>query len=282
MSAPIAARPVAAIVGGTRGIGLAMGREWLKRHRYQSPKLFLLGRRVKDNSAISEMKTEFDDCHIDPVYVDLIDESSIARAAKEVSFQATSGVDYLFHTAGVLHNFDTAGKQKPNYPVLPERSLRGLTFEGMQQTFLLNAIAPALVMKEFSALLKLASRNGYRTQEEQKPPVAVALSARVGSISDNGKGGWTSYRASKAALNMVMMNCHHEFSMGGKQKAIFMSLHPGTVDTGLSKPFQAAAKRQYNIFTPEESARMLVGLCEESDASWSGNFFDYSGKKILW
>ena len=64
MSAPIAARPVAAIVGGTRGIGLAMGREWLKRHRYQSPKLFLLGRRVKDNSAISEMKTEFDDFYL--------------------------------------------------------------------------------------------------------------------------------------------------------------------------------------------------------------------------
>ena len=81
---------------------------------------------------------------------------------------------------------------------------------------------------------------------------------------------------------MILQNAHCEFGMGGKQKIIFLALHPGTVDTGLSKPFQEMARKQYEIFTPEHSASMLVDLCEKCDVSFSGGFYAYDGTQIPW
>jgi len=278
--------PVAVVVGGTKGIGLAMGRKWLmnqiSRHVVQ-PRLFLMGRSVDldRNEELSTFKNEFQDYEINPVYVDLTQPESIISAVKSVSLE-TESLDYVFHTSGMLHNIDAAGKQIDDKPVLPERSFKGISLDGMLQTFTLNAFAPALIIKEFSTLLKKSHRNSFRALELNKPPVFAALSARVGSISDNKKGGWTSYRASKAALNMILLNAHWEFSMGGKQKVIVMALHPGTVNTSLSKPFQSIAKKQYTIFTPEHCASKLVDLCESCSVEHSGGFFAYDGENIPW
>ena len=281
--------PVCVIVGGTKGIGLAMGREWIKRHTASVgtgvPKLYLLGRNVdlSSNSALDKfIKAEgaSGKSIIKPVYINLLEPDSIEATCQSVC-EDTDTVDYLFHTAGMLHNIDTrTGKQLPNTPKLPERSLRGLSHDGMLQTLQLNTIAPALVIKGFSEALKKSHRNGYRSVKKNLPPVVAALSARVGSISDNGKGGWTSYRASKAALNMILKNAHIEYSMGPQQKVAVISLHPGTVDTDLSMPFRQFAEKQYEIFSPEKSASMLVDLCEKCDATYSGNFFAYDGSKI--
>ena len=152
----------------------------------------------------------------------------------------------------------------------------------MIQTFTINTFAPALVIKEFSPLIKKTWNKCYRYKHQNKPPVLAAISARVGSIGDNKKGGWTSYRASKAALNMILQNAHCEFGIGGKQKITVLALHPGTVDTGLSQPFQEMAKKQYTIFTPEKSAELLVNLCENCDSTFSGGFYAYDGRQIPW
>merc|ERR1719510_481187 len=157
-----------------------------------------------------------------------------------------------------------------------------MTTEGMRETFEINTFAPALIIKEFSTLLKKSTNKCYRSKHFQQPPVFAAISARVGSIEDNKKGGWTSYRASKAALNMILQNAHCEFGMGGKRKIIILSLHSGTVDTGLSLPFQEMAKKQYTIFTPEYSAKLLVNLCEECTTSDSGKFYAYDKSQIPW
>merc|ERR1719510_297414 len=157
-----------------------------------------------------------------------------------------------------------------------------MTTEGMRETFEINTFAPALIIKEFSTLLKKSTNKCYRSKHFQQPPVFAAISARVGSIKDNKKGGWTSYRASKAALNMILQNAHCEFGMGGKQKIIILSLHPGTVDTGLSLPFQEMAKKQYTIFSPEECAALLVNFSENCDTTFSGGFYAYDGKRIPW
>jgi len=278
--------PVAVVVGGTKGIGLAMGRRWLSNqvaHGIGTPPLFLMGRSVDPsrNEDLWRLKEEFHDYDIHPVYVDLTQPESISSAVNSIS-KKTNSLDYVFHASGMLHNVDASGKQMDGKPVLPERSFRGMSLEGMVQTFTLNTFAPALIIKEFSNLLKKSNMNSFRAMELKKPPVFAALSARVGSISDNQKGGWTSYRASKAALNMVLLNAHWEFSMGGKQKVIVMALHPGTVDTNLSKPFQTIAKKQNTIFTPEHSASMLVDFCESSDVEHSGRFFAYDGQSIPW
>jgi|MDTB01.2.fsa_nt_gb NAD(P)-dependent dehydrogenase (short-subunit alcohol dehydrogenase family) len=284
ISSAASPRPAAAIVGGTKGIGLALGREWLNKYREHNPKLFLLGRTIENNSEIDQLMSEFDGGAGDtvtPVHVDLTSSESIGHAVKKIATE-TPHIDFLFHTAGHLHNIDPeTGKQIDSMPVLPERSMRALEMEGMIQAFTLNTFAPALVIKHFAPLLKRGSRKGYRITEEQGPPVVAALSARVGSLRDNRKGGWTSYRASKAALNMVLLNAHHEFGMG-KQKIIVLSIHPGTVDTNLSKPFQAIAEKQYTIFSPEYSAKKVLNVSLKSTIEDSGNFFAWDGEKIPW
>lgn len=129
---------------------------------------------------------------------------------------------------GTLHSEDRFG---------PEKSWRSLDGPTIAHLFAVNAIGPALIAKHFLPLL-----------DHDERAVFAALSARVGSIADNGLGGWHIYRASKAALNMLMLN----FAIELKQRnprVIVTSLHPGTVDTALSKPFQrtvAAAE----LFTP--------------------------------
>ena len=280
------AHPVSVIVGGTRGLGLAMSHKWLENHRrYKNitPRLFVLGRNVdpSENKPLQALIQEHDNCDIQSVHVDLARPESIESAAKLISSQ-TDTLDYVFSTAGMLHNFNLSGQQTEGKPQLPERSFKEISLDGMRQTFELNTFAHALVIKEFSNLLKRSSKKCFRSKELNQPPVFAALSARVGSISDNRKGGWTSYRASKAALNMILLNAHWEFGMGGRQKVIIMALHPGTVDTNLSKPFQDMAKKQYEIFTPEHSASMLVNLCINSDVSFSGGFYAYDGERIPW
>jgi len=281
------ATPVALIVGGTRGIGLAMGRKWLMnqlQRQISAPRLFLMGRStdINTNNGLRDLIAEFQgECEIHSVYADLTQPQTISDAASEIS-KNTDTLDYVFHTSGMLHNVDSSGKQIEDKPVLPERSFKDITLGGMLQTFTLNTFAPALVIKEFSPLLITGQKNCYRVSQMNKPPVFAALSARVGSISDNQKGGWTSYRASKAALNMVLLNAHWQFNMGKNIKLTVLALHPGTVDTNLSKPFQNVAKKYYTIFTPEHSASCLVDFCESCDATHSGGFYDYSGEKIPW
>lgn len=220
-------------------------------------------------------------CRVQPVYADLTLPDTITNAAKYIG-QETKTLDYIFHSSGVLHNQDESGKPVPGKPVLPEKAFRDVSMEGMLQTFTLNTFGPALVIKEFTPLLKKSLRNGYRMKELGKPPVFAALSAGAASLEGNKRGGWTSYRASKAALNMLLLNAHLEFSMGGQQKVIVLSLHPGTVDTPLSKPFHLAASKFYDIFTPDQAAQLLVDFCESAGAEHSGGFYDFNGDKIPW
>ncbi|HZV85720.1 MAG TPA: SDR family NAD(P)-dependent oxidoreductase, partial [Brevundimonas sp.] len=160
--------------------------------------------------------------------LDLEDEASIAAAAAWVGEGPAPGL--VLVATGVLHA-----------PFEPERSYRGLSADHMLRDYRINAVGPALVAKHF---LPLAPRD--------RRFVFAALSARVGSISDNRLGGWHSYRASKAALNMVLRNLAVEVARTHPQ-AVIAGLHPGTVDTGLSAPFQRGVALE-KLFTPATSA----------------------------
>ena len=70
-----------------------------------------------------------------------------------------------------------------------------------------------------------------------RPSVIANMSARVGSITDNRLGGWYSYRASKTALNQLTKTMAIECTRR-KMNVSCIMLHPGTVDTDLSAPFQ--------------------------------------------
>ena len=188
-----------------------------------------------------------------PLAFDLGDEAGIAAAA-----QTMGPLDLAIVASGAL----TLPDGTP-----PERSWRGIDPVAMAEAFRLNAIGPALVAKH---VLPRFSRDA-RT-------VFAVISARVGSIADNRLGGWHSYRASKAALNMLVRNFAIELSRT-HPLAICVALHPGTVATGLSAPFRRnVAPGQ--LVAPEVSARHLLEVIDGLDASDSGGFFGWDGRPI--
>ena len=187
--------------------------------------------------------------------IDYGDEASIAAAA-DLAAQARP-LDLVLVATGMLHSGNT----------LPEKSLRDLSTDKFARIFAANTITPALIAKHFLPKLN-----------RERPAVFAAISARVGSISDNQLGGWYAYRASKAALNMIIKNAAIEMSRRNT-KAIVVGLHPGTVDSPLSKPFQtnvAAGK----LFTPEYSAQKLVQVLESLTPAHSGQCLAWDGEVI--
>lgn len=167
-------------------------------------------------------------------------------------------MDLVICALGVLHG-DTFG---------PEKSRRDLSLETMQHVFHVNTFLPALIAKQMLPKMK-----------KERKSVFAALSARVGSISDNRLGGWYSYRASKAALNMMIKTMAIEHGRKYKNSAV-IGLHPGTVDTGLSKPFQTQVAKE-KLFEPEFSSARLLDVIEKVTAADSGKIFAWDGQEIL-
>lgn len=188
--------------------------------------------------------------------LDITDEASIAAAARQTS--GFEPVRLVIVATGLLH--EGAGFQ-------PEKTLKRLDANALARAFAVNTIGPALVAKHF---LPLMPRTGKT--------VFGALSARVGSISDNRTGGWYGYRAAKAALNMMLANLAIE-TAAKSPEAIVCGLHPGTVDTKLSAPFQAGV-RSGGLFAPEQSAGHLLAVMDGLSPSDSGGVFAWDGKRI--
>jgi len=182
---------------------------------------------------------------------DLTDPASITAAAAAL----TVAPDLVIVATGLLHADGIA----------PERDLRMLSADAFARAFAVNAAGPALVAQAFLPLLP----KGRKT-------LFAALSARVGSISDNRLGGWHAYRASKAALNQIIRTIAIEQARKNPQ-SIVMGLHPGTVDTGLSKPFQ---RNVTTLFTPWQSAAHLLAVIDAATPASSGNLYDWKGEAI--
>lgn len=149
----------------------------------------------------------------------------------------------------------------------PEKTMRALDQDAMARAFAINAIGPALVAKH---LLPLMARN--------TSSVFAALSARVGSISDNRSGGWYSYRASKAALNMLIQTLSLEHTRK-HPLGVCVAIHPGTVDTRLSKPFQSGVTAD-RLFSPEQSAAHILKTIHGLKPSDSGGLFAWDGQRL--
>ncbi len=148
-----------------------------------------------------------------------------------------------------------------------EKSLRELEPPAMQHMFMVNSIGPALVMKHFLPLLPRKGR-----------AVFAVLSARVGSIGDNRLGGWYSYRASKAALNQLVRTGAVELRRRAPE-AICVALHPGTVDTSLTRAF---AKSGLEVQPPPVAAERIMQVLSRLSPAQSSEFFDHHGRRIEW
>ncbi len=186
---------------------------------------------------------------------DLTDEDSIRRAAKTVA--AHGPVDAAIVATGLLHD-DT---------IQPEKSLASINADSMLGVFRINTVGPVLLAKHFLPLLRRDAKTLF-----------AALSARVGSISDNRLGGWSSYRASKAALNMLLRTAAIEHKRRWPE-SIVVGLHPGTVDTPLSSPFQRRVP-EGRLFTPAYSVERLLDVLDNLGPADSGGFFAWDGQPI--
>ena len=188
-------------------------------------------------------------------HLDLTDEASIAAAAAQVA--AGSPPALIVVATGILGEGERG----------PEKALRDLDPNWLARMFAINTIGPALIAKHF---LPLMPRSGT--------PVFAALSARVGSISDNRLGGWHGYRASKAALNMLIRNFAIDASRRN-DRSIVVGLHPGTVDTPLSAPFRGTVAPG-KLFDRERAALQLLDVVEGLKPGDSGKCFAWDGVEI--
>lgn len=192
-----------------------------------------------------------------PFTYDLTDEASLASAVANMEGMP----EMVVVASGLLHD--------PTRAITPEKSLRHIDAKTMAHLFAINTIGPALIAKHMLPRLPRHRR-----------AVFGVLSARVGSIGDNRLGGWHSYRASKAALNMLVANFAIEMRRTHPQ-AIVAALHPGTVATSLSGPFRSAVAPD-RLFSPDVSASHLLRLIEGLGPDDSGNLFAWNGERLPW
>jgi NAD(P)-dependent dehydrogenase (short-subunit alcohol dehydrogenase family) len=231
------------IIGASGSIGSAFVREFIK---IDNTKIY----------ALSRSEINFKNPKVTHYHIDIEDEQTIIKAANFI-MEEVSSIDTIILATGAL----CIGK------ITPEKSLKQLSINNFKKLFAINTIGPAMVAKYFVPKLNKNSRT-----------IFAAISARVGSITDNKKGGWYSYRASKAALNMIIKNLSIETSRT-KPSSIVTILHPGTVDSRLSAPFHNNVRPE-TILSPEESVVKMLEVIDSLTPEDSGKFFSWNGKQI--
>ena len=192
---------------------------------------------------------------VTPFRFDLADEESIAVAAQSMALDPP---DLVIVATGVLTLDDGT---------TPERTLKAVDGGAMATSLAVNAIGPALIAKHILPLLPRDRRS-----------VFAALSARVGSVSDNGSGGWHSYRAGKAALNMLVRNWALEM-WRTHPEACIVAYHPGTVDTAMSAPFQKGLP-EWQIQKRRDAVCRMMDVLTRVTPRQSGRLIDWKGEEI--
>ena len=223
---------IAIILGSGGGIGKALKNELLSRGGF--------------NQVICYSKSN-------DLLLDITNKNEIEKATSELKRNGIK-INLLINTVGFLHD----------EIFFPEKKISDIDANYLLNSFKLNTIGHALVIKYFTPLF-----------DETEKCFLVSLSARVGSINDNYLGGWFGYRASKAALNQIVKSASIELNRT-KPNMVLASIHPGTVYTKLSKPFI----KESNCFSTTESAKKILNTIFKLNNNDSGKFLDYEGKVI--
>ena len=232
-----------AVVGATGGIGAEFVRQ-------------LAGdARVARVHALSRNPLEWRDDKVVAIAADIVDGDSVAAAADAAGKEP---LHLVIVATGILHRGDA---------VQPEKALQDIDADAMTEVFRINAVGPAMVARHF---LPKLHRNGKTA--------FVALSARVGSIGDNRLGGWVAYRSSKSALNMILKTLSIEHARRFPDSVI-AGLHPGTVDTGLSAPFQRRVP-EGKLFSRPQAVGYLLSVIDSLTPVDTGGFFAWDGTPI--
>ena len=242
------------VTGASSGIGLALVRQLLENQHVA--RVFAVSRSATRNAALIGL-LEQAGAKLLVIDADITRESDLQRVA--LATQSVDGLHLVINCAGVLHGSGLS----------PEKSIEQASKSSLEQVFALNAFAPLLLAQ---ALLPQLCK--------KQPTVFASLSARVGSIGDNRTGGWYAYRASKAAQNQLLKTFSIEWKRRNP-KGICLLLHPGTVDTPLSTPFQARVPPE-KLFDAPFAARQLLTIIAQCSPTDSGRFLAWDGKEVPW
>ncbi|MGC9526755.1 MAG: SDR family NAD(P)-dependent oxidoreductase [Limnospira sp.] len=241
------------ILGASGGIGLGFVEKLLRegrvsriyatyRHRGSAEKLLNLADQYPQQLVCLQM--------------DIGEESDIVAGVETIR-AGVETLDLAINCVGILHGDN----------LQPEKSLRQVEGDRLMEYFRVNSIGGVLLAKH---LLPLFPRD--------RRSVFASISAKVGSIEDNHLGGWYGYRASKAALNMLMRTAAIEYGRKCPQ-AIVVLLHPGTTDTPLSKPFQRNVPPD-KLFSVDRTVDQLMAIVDRLDIADSGQFFSWDGTRL--
>ena len=242
------------VTGASSGIGLALVRQLLENRHVAC--VVAVSRSARCNGTLLGLNATCGE-KLWLLDADITSESDLRRVADAV--EALDALHLVVNAAGVLHGSG----------ISPEKSIEQVNASTLEQVFALNAFAPLLLAK---ALLPKLCRN--------QPAIFASLSARVGSISDNRAGGWYAYRASKAAQNQLLKTFSIEWKRRNQQ-GICLLLHPGTVDTPLSTPFQSNVPAD-KLFDAKRAANQLLRIIADSSPADSGRFIAWDGTDVPW
>lgn len=235
------------VIGSSGAIGKAIAQQMHK--AFPQATVYAVSRQAQENDHAQ--------ANLKAVQLDTTDEQAVADWLAECK-QHDMQFHHVVCSTGILHDSE----------VQPEKRLEDITPEALKHYFIINTVLPVLWIKQLV---------GFFPSEHS---TLTVLSARVGSIEDNGLGGWYGYRASKAALNMLVKTAAVEYKRRAKHTSL-ICYHPGTVDSQLSEPFQRNVKPE-KLFTPEFTAQQLVTMIQQRKVDHSPYFLDWDNKPIPW
>lgn len=252
MLASFPSESVALVQGASRGIGLGLVHTLLECQNFST-----VIATCRDPDRATRLKA----LARPGLVIETLDaeQPSHFEALHEVLRDRAQPLNLVINAAGLLHDRD----------VEPEKKIESLDAAALHRLFAVNAIAPALLLRTVRPFLARNARS-----------VFAAVSARVGSISDNRLGGWYGYRASKAALNQFLRTASVELARRNRSTVV-AALHPGTTDTDLSRPFQANVPAE-KLFPVDKTVRLMLDVIDGLQAEDSGGFFAWDGQRIPW
>ncbi|BAY62699.1 short-chain dehydrogenase/reductase SDR [Calothrix brevissima NIES-22] len=243
------------IVGASQGIGLGFVKKLLQDERIS--RIYATYRQAESAGELITL-ADANPERLICLSVDITEESQIAAAIEKIRTQVNK-LHLVVNCVGLLHAEN----------IQPEKSLRQINADNLMQYFQVNSIASVLLAKHLLPLFKHKERS-----------VFASISAKIGSIGDNNLGGWYGYRASKAALNMFIRTAAIEYARSCP-KTLVVTVHPGTTDTRLSRPFQGNVPPE-KLFSVERTVTQLLNVIEQLQDGDSGQFFSWDGSRLPW
>lgn len=245
----------ALVVGAGRGIGLGFVKHLLTYTQFET--IYATYRDSGRASELLQLASQTPE-RLRCLEIDSIQDSGIDHCARLIKEQSNA-IHLVINCVGIL--------QEEN--LKPEKSVSQIQPENLSRYFEVNTIPIGLIAKHF---LPLFRKSG--------PSVLASISAKIGSIGDNRLGGWYGYRASKAALNMLMKTAAIEYKRKSPD-TILLALHPGTTNTDLSRPFQANVPPE-KLFPVDRTVSQLLEVIQAATPENSGEFFNWDGSKLPW